>query len=91
MVSVKQKVFKNSVIELDGVHFSDCKFTDCIFIYRGRGASSMTGCIHKRTKLVLKDGAAHTYGLLRAAAEYGWQMPMPPRQTVKRAERVKVH
>ena len=37
MVRLERQTFQNEVVELDGTHFVDCTFLNCIFEYRGGG------------------------------------------------------
>jgi hypothetical protein len=41
---VKNAIFKNQAIKIDDMHYIDCTFQNCQFVYNG-GQSSMSNCI----------------------------------------------
>ena len=50
MERIERQVFRNEVVELDGIHFVDCTFLGCIFEYYGGAVAFerpvMRGCCH---------------------------------------------
>ncbi len=50
MVLIERQMFRNEVVELDGIHFVECTFVECIFEYYGGDVtferSEMRGCCH---------------------------------------------
>jgi len=44
MEAIKKRLFENETVELDNLHFINCKFKGCKLIYRGGESPIFDGC-----------------------------------------------
>jgi len=75
---VKSKRFSGEDVVLDNIHFLDCKFVACRFIYSG-DIYRLQKCEIRNCQVVTRGAAARTVKLL---VEFGWK-PVPNQEVPK--------
>ena len=61
---VDRKLFRNEKVRLDGQHFVNCKFEDCLLVYGG-GHCEWENCQFKDCRLSMEGSANNTMQVLQ--------------------------
>ncbi|SKA20059.1 hypothetical protein [Pantoea eucalypti] len=58
-------VYEKTTVVLDGHHFEDCTFRECVIIYKGTSGVNLIGCKFYDCQWKLDGAAANTLQFLR--------------------------
>ncbi|MDH7795246.1 MULTISPECIES: hypothetical protein [unclassified Beijerinckia] len=71
MEKITGKVFKGQRVNIDGRHFSNCKFENCTLVFAGKDVFSFDGNDLNTTTIEFDGAAGRTLAALQALAEPG--------------------
>lgn len=66
---IKEQVFMQDRVLLDGSEFDQCKFIKCVIVYRGEQATSLRDNSFEDCEFRLEGAASMTMGFLKGMAE----------------------
>lgn len=65
-LEIKNQIIRDQRVELDNKNFIDCKFDNCILVYKGENLFGLQGCGFRECNWVLEKYAGHTMRFLNS-------------------------